>query len=464
MKLISLPLSMAERRCFLDSFEKQDVNRAKYSGLCLSFRNPRKKTNMGKGNIASNRIVSSGAGKKKNRAENRDATEEKVFLHYPREPNSFAPIWDPFNVTFPPHIQYDGVSLFDERGRRKGKGDRKKGRLAATLLLLSFPIQYKKRFFVRKKLWGRERIWKWRGEKLERRRREKTFDFPFPPDSDESLRWENRKEKEEEEESLPSPPFSLYISSFHFPHLIVGIKTFFGVTQRKGGKRGVSLFRGRMYQIEGGGGTDCTVRTQGVGELQGKRRFCDFSKKGWWSSVEKKPCGGLPYPISARVRYAPIHTHTRRRPDFLRISGGCGVGWSVGCWPLLPIPLSTEAEAGLTVDFAGNESTVWGEEIGFQIFFAILLLVVLWQNFDEWAILQKKLARASVRIFTMRGSHTHIQAQQKRWEILLLFRLSSSRLSGRGGVLFLFFVWKEAKKPLWKKIKKVGEMGRRSLR
>ncbi len=92
MKLISLPLSMAERRCFLDSFEKQDVNRAKYSGLCLSFRNPRKKTNMGKGNIASNRIVSSGAGKKKNRAENRDATEEKVFLHYPREPNSFAPI------------------------------------------------------------------------------------------------------------------------------------------------------------------------------------------------------------------------------------------------------------------------------------------------------------------------------------------------------------------------------------
>lgn len=137
----------------------------------------------------------------------------------------------------------------------------------------------------------------------------------------------------------------------------------------------MSLFRGRMYQIEvrGGGGT--------LAALYACREWENSKEKGVFATFRKKvdevPLKKNPV-ADSRTLFPPvfvmlpfIHTHG----DDQISSAYPVVAWAdrskknkVGCWPLLPIPLSTEAEAGLTVDFAGNESTVWGEEIGFQIF------------------------------------------------------------------------------------------------
>ncbi len=140
---------------------------------------------------------------------------------------------------------------------------------------------------------------------------------------------------------------------------------------------------------------------EGSGRTARKKAFLRLIEKRlmkfrWKKTLWRTP---VPYfrPCSLRS-HSYTHTATTRFPPHIRWWRGLIVHKKnkVGCWPSFPappIPLSTEAEAGLTVDFAGNESTVWGEEIGFQIFFAILLFVVLWQNFDEWAILQKKIGK-----------------------------------------------------------------------
>ncbi len=147
MKIISRPLSMAGRRCFLDGYEKQNIDRAKYLGFIPSFRNSRKKKQIWeRGKLRQTGLCRRGQEKRKIVQGIAKRLRKRVFLHCPREPNSFAPIWDPFNVTFPPHIQYDGVSLFDGRGRRKRKGDRKKKKIGSYSPTLVFSY-ITRRFF-----------------------------------------------------------------------------------------------------------------------------------------------------------------------------------------------------------------------------------------------------------------------------------------------------------------------------
>ena len=141
MKIISLPLSMAERRCFLDSFEKQDVNRAKYSGLCLSFRNSRKKKIWERGKLRQTGLCRRGQERRKILLGIATRLRRKrVFCIIPGN-QTLSPLSEIPSMSLFLHISHTMVSLFlTGGGRGKEKEIEKKRRLAATLLLLSFPI------------------------------------------------------------------------------------------------------------------------------------------------------------------------------------------------------------------------------------------------------------------------------------------------------------------------------------